>query len=821
MLTLAVALALATASPTRDASPQARATGAGDARRDTRAREILARDTFPRVVLATRDERTARRDSANRHRATAMGEVRGRVIDAGADVPLAAASLTIEGNGATRLATSALDGAFAFAGVSPGRYTLVVVRTAYRPTRLGIVVPEGSALVLDVQLTRLPVALAPMLVQASRDDEPALAPGFEAPATRYADGASSSRAATLLASPGGMSSALLGVLPSRRPTDPGGNRDGRTLFIWGAKDAGARVTLDGVPLGAPLHLGGLLPVVDEDLMAPARMWSGGAPARYDGGTDYVLDLRTRAANRDSLRLWGTFDVLSERIGGELPIGEGGSLLAGARRVHDGSLARRAGADPDYGYGDGLVRLQLRPSAGHELRATAFITNEALELPRDQGRDEARWGNRAGALAWERTRSSHGTLVRAGLSDAIIDLPLLTLRDGHLRADARRLSLLAEQRWGGTRAVTALGAEAERFDVQRAIDGDSLGGSIPAPPKEGPPCGVTAACSVAPNAARVTGTTTGLYVDHRRLVASWLQLGVGLRGVIAPGMREGSRALLLPRLALEATPSSGSTVRVGVGSFSRAATLFDEANGVTVLQSTGLAAAAGADGAWMSQSTATQFEVGASQRWTHALLGVVAYWQRPQVTGLGQSALRHRGVDATWQYARGVTSFTASYSRVNREIRSWDADTSAELLTTRLEQVASLGAATHVWKVHGSLSASYAHGLSFASVVLERPNRANTSGTPSDLTGVGGASAPPTIPPQRSFLRVDASISGRICVAGPSCRLVLAPYARVLNALDRRDAIFFYRESPARNANRLGWVPALLSLGLRVDVARDR
>ncbi|MBK6455883.1 MAG: carboxypeptidase regulatory-like domain-containing protein [Gemmatimonadetes bacterium] len=322
-----------------------------------------------------------------------------------------------------RSAISALDGAFAFAAIAPGRYTLVVARAAYRPTRLGIVVPEGSALVLDVQLTRLPVALAPVLVQASRDDEPALAPGFEAPAARYADGATSSRAATLLVSPGGMSSSILGVLPSRRPTDPGGNQDGRTLFIWGAKDAGARVTLDGVPLGAPLHLGGLLPVVDEDLLAPARMWSGGAPARYDGGTDYVLDLRTRPANRDSLRVWGTFDVLSERLGGELPIGDRGSLLAGARRVHDGSLARLAGADPNYGYSDGLVRLQLRPSARDEIRATAFVTNEALVLPRDQGRDEARWGNRAAALAWEHARATHGTLVRAGIADAIIDLPL--------------------------------------------------------------------------------------------------------------------------------------------------------------------------------------------------------------------------------------------------------------------------------------------------------------------------------------------------------------------------------------------------------------
>lgn len=818
MLTLAVALALVVASPLRDASPQARATG----------QRPTTRDTVPRAVLVARDTRSARHDSTARRDSASrkvMGEVRGRVIDAGADVPLASAFLTIEGNGESRFATSALDGAFAFSSMAPGRYTLVVARTAYRPTRLGIVVPEGSALVLDVQLTRLPVPLAPVLVQASRDDEPALAPGFEAPAARYADGASSSRAATLLASPGGMSSAILGVLPNRRPTEPGGNRDGRTLFIWGAKDAGARVTIDGVPLGAPLHLGGLLPVVDEDLMAPARMWSGGAPARYDGGTDYVLDMRARPANADSLRVWGTFDVLSERLGGELPIGERGSLLAGGRRVHDGSLARFAGADPGYGYGDGLVRLQLRPSAGDEIRATAFITNEKLELPRDQGRDEASWGNRAGALSWERTRRTRGTLVRAGIADAVIDLPLLTLRDGHLRADARRLTLLAEQRWSRERAVTAIGVEGERLQVQRTIAGDSLGIDLPPAPIT-TPCPVTGVCNVIPSTARVSGTTASLYADHRRLINTWLQLGVGLRGVLAPDLLEGSRAVLLPRLALEATPTSASTVRVGVGSFSRAATLFDEANGATVLPSTGLAGASTADGAWMSQSTATQLEVGASQRWKHSLLGVVGYWQRPQRTGSGQSSLRHRGFDATWQYARGVSSLTASYSRVSRQIRGWDADSAAEVLTTRLEQVASLGAATRVWKVHGAVSASYAHGLSFASVVLESPNRTNSGTQASPGTGSsdlvnGAASQAPNIPPQRSFLRVDASVSGRICVSGAPCRLVLAPYARVLNALDRRDAIFFYRDSPVRNANRLGWVPALLSLGVRVDLARDR
>ena len=789
---LPLVLALSVASQQASAPPEARANERPD--------------TMPRVGATRYAERAL------------LGEVRGRVLDAGADVPLASAFVTLEGNGTARMVTSALDGGFSFPAMAPGRYTLLVTRAAYRPTRLGLVIPEGSALVLDVQLTRLPVSLSAIVVQASRDDEPALAPGVEALNARYADGASSSRAATLLASPGAMTSAILGVVPGRGAGDPGGGSDGRTLFIWGAKDAGARVTLDGIPLGAPLHLGGLLPVVDEDLMAPARMWSGGAPSRYDGGTDYVLDLRARPAAADSMRLWATIDVLSERAGGELPLGARGSLLAGVRRVNDGRVAQWAGAEPGYGYGDGFLRLQLQPAAGDELRATALVTDEALDLPRDQGIDNARWGNRVGSLAWERTRARHGTLVRAGVADAVIDLPLLTLRAGHLRADSRRLVLLAEHRWGNTRAVTAVGVEGERMDVRRTVAGDATGAPLTSV-GSGDPCPIASACDQVPVMAHVAGTTGAVYVDHRRLLSPWLQLGLGVRGVMAPSAYDAARVTILPRLALEATPSGGSALRIGVGGYSRTATLFDESGGATVLPATGLAASAPiGGGAWLSQSTAMQLELGASQRWSHAAVSAVAYWQRPQRTGVGQSALRHRGFDLMWQYGRGAASLTASYSRVAREVRAWDRDSAAEVLTSRLEQVASLGAAARLWKLYGSLSASYARGLSFAAVVLESANRGAPASTTTGNVAAGAGSS--AVPPQRSFLRVDATISSRLCVVGPSCRLVLAPYARVLNALDRRDAIFYYRETPSRDPGRLGWVPALLSVGVRADMGRS-
>ncbi|MCC6774338.1 MAG: hypothetical protein IT360_24340 [Gemmatimonadaceae bacterium] len=78
-----------------------------------------------------------------------------------------------------------------------------------------------------------------------------------------------------------------------------------------------------------------------------------------------------------------------------------------------------------------------------------------------------------------------------------------------------------------------------------------------------------------------------------------------------------------------------------------------------------------------------------------------------------------------------------------------------------------------------------------------------------------------MPAQDDYLRVGASLSARFCVGGRSCRSLLVPYARILNALNRRDAIFYYSATPGTGTNRLAGIPALVSLGLRIEVARER
>jgi len=773
----------------------------------------------PQVAVAPRPGSAASTTGSSRADASrAVGEVRGRVLDAGAAVPLPAASVTIEGNGETRLARTALDGGFAFAGLPPGAYALVVARASYLSSRIGVVIADGAAVVVDVQLTRAPVALAPLVVRAARETGTVRGADPSAPDATWTFARRSAVLFDPRGSPGGALASLVGVAAGRRPGEPGGGDRGRTLYIWGAREAGARVTVDGIPLGAPLHVGGLVAMTDDALVMPGQLWSGGAPARHDGGTDYLLELRTPGAS-DSLRAWGSVDMLGERVGGEVPLGTAGSLMAGARRVRDDALARWARSEPGYDYRDGLARLQLGTAAGGVLRATALASDEALRIPRDQGADAARWSNRGGAVTWERaTATGSGTTIRATASQGRIELPLLTLVDGFVRAESRRANLLAEQRWLHGRGATAVGLDAERLEVLRVVGGDSLGDGIPSNGTSDE-CPTLASCASQASRASVAGTTAALFVDHRRELSPWLQLAAGMRAVTLPARDGSTRARLLPRVALELSPSPATLVRLSAGRYSRLASGFE--GGMTTTPSTGAAVDApqGGDAQWMTHATATHVELGGSQRWRQSLVGVVAWWQGPGALDPGVLASDARGVDATWQLSRGASSISASYSVVSRRPLGWRVDsTGNDSLRRRLEQVAALALSTRIGPVTGALGASYAHGLSFASVVLDR-NAAVLEQAPS--TGITTPAAAPLVPTQRSFLRVDATIGGRVCADGARCRVVLTPYARLLNALDRRDAIFYLSDTPTRGARGLGWTGALLSVGARVDLGRPR
>src|SRR5690606_31890591 len=174
----------------------------------------------------------------------------------------------------------------------------------FRPVRLSAVTAEGSR--------GLPTAI---------DTVPISAPDIGPAAVRVA----------LEGSPGmaelGMQDAARDV-PGREPVDP---ED--VLYVRGGTADLKLVLLNGAPVYAPFHIGGLINALDADVLRSANLYVGGAPARYDGGLSYVMDMETRSGR--SVRPHAEFglDMLSGRTLVETPLGGDVALLVSGRTVH--------------------------------------------------------------------------------------------------------------------------------------------------------------------------------------------------------------------------------------------------------------------------------------------------------------------------------------------------------------------------------------------------------------------------------------------------------------------------------------------------------
>src|SRR5262249_39416994 len=149
-------------------------------------------------------------------------------------------------------------------------------------------------------------------------------------------------------------------------------RPTHTLLVWGPGVERGRVMFDGVPLDAPLHVAGLIAAIDEDILARGTARASGAPARYDGGLDYVFDLETREPGR-ALRTWGGVDPLVLRAGVEGPFWRGAGWM-NVRRINSETTAWLTGREFGYAYADMAARYDA-PIAGGIFAAVGIATRE--------------------------------------------------------------------------------------------------------------------------------------------------------------------------------------------------------------------------------------------------------------------------------------------------------------------------------------------------------------------------------------------------------------------------------------------------------------
>jgi hypothetical protein len=316
--------------------------------------------------------------------ATVRGQVRSELTGQ----PVTGAVVEIRAPDATRSALTGSGGTYVLRNVPGGRRQVRVTYLGYEPLELEVTVAPGAELVLDLSLRLRPVTLDAIVVTGSLaaarvDSIPAEAPSFGLAGMRALEAGT----------PGivelGLGDSYRGS-PGQGPIDPSD-----ILYVRGAPADLKLVLLDGAPVYTPFHVAGLLESFDADVLGSATLHLGGAPARYDGGLSYIMEVNTRSGRSGRPRGSGAVDLMSARANIDGAIGERIRFLGGGRMVHGLGVSPWVGGGFPYAYEEGLVRFDADLGAESGLSVTAFRNGEGVAIDSVEAHDRrASWGNTA-------------------------------------------------------------------------------------------------------------------------------------------------------------------------------------------------------------------------------------------------------------------------------------------------------------------------------------------------------------------------------------------------------------------------------------------
>lgn len=700
----------------------------------------------------------------------------------------------------TRTAQSDSLGRYRLTGLTAGRWRVHAVHVGHETLSLDILVPPDGSLDMDMELMARPIPLDPVTVQVL--SAPTI-PLRQAPSPRDL-GEISLRA--MEGSTGMVESGLAQVvraIPGRNQAEPTD-----VLLMRGSAADLKLVLLDGAPVYTPFHLGGLIESFDPGALGGASLFLGGAPAHFDGGLSYIMDLRTRRPEEGRFRARAGADMLTSRILLEGPA-LGGGVLVGSRMIHDLGTPLLNREQSPYGYGDVLVRGAWGEEGGAGAHLTGFWNQEEVRLELGQLAQEegASWGNQA------LSAGIHGVLgkafgeLRGAVSRYDARLPVTDSFPLFARSRTERVRLTGDlsHPWGS--GTLRWGAVLDRMDSDYRADGVD---------NEGNP--------VASGLA-LAGTTFGVYGEGTRELASSVRLRGGLR--MDHFSQDGS-VRLAPRMALSWLLTDNAVLTLAAGRYHQLSSL----SSVQVEKTL-------ADGAVSPTNTAPSrignLSVGTADHLVVSLdqilfpglrLGIEAYMKHfsgvleESGTGLNASGVDLR-VAREGERASGWLGYTLTWFWASRDgfLGGENRFSGRHLLSAGLSARITRDAGFRV-------RLGYGDGLPYTSIPLYP---SETSETPAfdnsdelknrfELDGDNLLNQAPNLAvgPDQGFLRVEGELFAEWDTALGGAPLKLRPYLRVLNALNRRDALFYHFD-PWRSASPrpLAELPVLPLVGVEV------
>ena len=291
--------------------------------------------------------------------------------------------------------SSNIDGYFAVSNIPEGEFTVVVSLLGYQPYEFRINTSSQKSIIRDIFLSDKAVVVTEVVISGEMAEEK----------RSTQTGRIVIQAKDIISLPTiGESDVFraLQVMPGVKAT----SEISSGLNVRGGSTDQNLILLDGTVVYNPSHLFGFFSTFNTDAVKDIDLMKGGFPAEYGGRLSSVLNVTNIDGDRVNTHGKASISLLSTRVTGEGPLGNGSWFLSG-RRTYLDQIVSIAGLDtgkdalPLYYFYDANGKINQDLGEDDKISFVGYLGQDDLAWGIGGGQLSLnmQWGNRTGAIKW--------------------------------------------------------------------------------------------------------------------------------------------------------------------------------------------------------------------------------------------------------------------------------------------------------------------------------------------------------------------------------------------------------------------------------------